>query len=122
MASKFKYIKKMIVTISKGRRKGEKELRYFYKGDKLPKGAKELLKPTAIGAKAKSVISRKKELQATADGVMNQIRQLKPEIRQKMARGTRGAADASILKSQQQKVAKLILRHKSLRQRISALK
>ena len=36
MAAKFKYIKKMIVTITKGPRKGKKELRYFYKGDKMP--------------------------------------------------------------------------------------
>ena len=32
MAGKFKYIKKMIVTITRGPRKGQKELRYFYKG------------------------------------------------------------------------------------------
>ena len=36
MAGKFKYLKKMIVTITKGPRKGQKELRYFYKGDKIP--------------------------------------------------------------------------------------
>jgi hypothetical protein len=36
MAAIFKYIKKAIVTITKGPRKGQKELRYFYKGDKLP--------------------------------------------------------------------------------------
>jgi hypothetical protein len=38
MAGKFKYIKKAIVTITKGPRKGQKELRYYYKGDKyIPK-------------------------------------------------------------------------------------
>jgi hypothetical protein len=39
MAATFKYLKKMIVTITKGPRKGTKELRYFYKGDKIPGGA-----------------------------------------------------------------------------------
>ena len=39
MAGKFKYIKKAIITISKGPRKGQKELRYFYKGDRLSKAA-----------------------------------------------------------------------------------
>ena len=39
MPGKFKYLKKMIVTITKGPRKGQKELRYFYKGDKIPGGA-----------------------------------------------------------------------------------
>ena len=43
MAGKFKYIKKMIVTISKGPRKGQKELRYFYKGDKVPGGAGKVI-------------------------------------------------------------------------------
>ena len=32
MAAVFKYIKKAIVTITKGPRKGQKDLRYFYKG------------------------------------------------------------------------------------------
>ena len=40
MAGKFKYIKKAIITITKGPRKGQKELRYFYKGDKIPKSVK----------------------------------------------------------------------------------
>ena len=49
MAGKFKYIKKAIVTITKGPRKGKKELRYFYKGDKIPKSLK------SAGAATKTV-------------------------------------------------------------------
>ena len=48
MAATFKYLKKMIVTITKGPRKGQKELRYFYKGDKIP---------GAAAAKASSAIA-----------------------------------------------------------------
>jgi hypothetical protein len=48
MAGKFKYLKKLIVTISKGPRKGQKELRYFYKGDRLPGAAKKIAKEPGI--------------------------------------------------------------------------
>jgi hypothetical protein len=38
MAATFKYIKKILVTISKGPRKGQKEIRYFYPGEKILAG------------------------------------------------------------------------------------
>ena len=56
MAATFKYLKKMIVTITKGPRKGTKELRYFYKGDKIPgAAAKAVSKAAGVKSLTKGV-------------------------------------------------------------------
>ena len=70
MAAVFKYIKKAIVTITKGPRKGQKELRYFYKGDKIPGAAKAAAK-TAAKPAFKSAVGGIMEWKQVNQALMN---------------------------------------------------